>query len=109
MANAPVESMKHGGFLWLQDLTVHDPYYIMPVLTCLTLYVTIEIGADGTNIKTMGIMRHVLRVVPFIILPFMIHFPGVSIITEYELHLHAYIYTIGIRINSLNNRITECI
>lgn len=80
MANAPVESMKHGGFLWLQDLTIHDPYYVMPIVCSITMYITIEIGADGTNIKTMGVLRYVLRAVPFVILPFMIHFPGVSII-----------------------------
>lgn len=76
MANAPVESLKHGGFWWLQDLTVHDPYYIMPVVTSITMYITIELGADGTNLKTMGVFRYVLRAVPFVILPFMIHFPG---------------------------------
>lgn len=76
MANAPVESLKHGGFLWLQDLTIHDPYYIMPIITCVTMYITIEVGADGTTLKTMGMFRYVLRAMPFVILPFMINFPG---------------------------------
>ncbi|KAL6424682.1 hypothetical protein ACFW04_009979 [Cataglyphis niger] len=76
MANAPVESMKHGGFLWLQDLTIHDPYYVMPIVCSITMYITIELGADGTNLKTMGVFRYVLRALPFVILPFMIHFPG---------------------------------
>lgn len=78
MANTPVESMKVGGFWWLQDLTVHDPYYIMPLVTSVTMYITIELGVDGTNLKTIGIMRYVLRAIPFAVLPFMIHFPGVS-------------------------------
>ncbi|KMQ94442.1 mitochondrial inner membrane protein oxa1l [Lasius niger] len=76
MANAPVESLKHGGFWWLQDLTIHDPYYIMPIVTSVTMYITIELGADGTDLKTMGMLRYVLRALPFVILPFMIHFPG---------------------------------
>ncbi|EFN71509.1 Mitochondrial inner membrane protein OXA1L [Camponotus floridanus] len=76
MANTPVESLKYGGFWWLHDLTVHDPYYIMPIVTSVTMYITIELGADGTNLKSMGMFRYVLRAVPFIILPFMIHFPG---------------------------------
>lgn len=80
MANAPVESLKHGGFWWLHDLTVYDPYYIMPIVTSVTMYITIELGVDGTNLKSMGMFRYVLRAVPFVILPFMIHFPGVSII-----------------------------
>lgn len=80
MANLPVESFKQGGFWWMQDLTMHDPYYIMPVITCVTFYITIELGAEGTNIQTMGLMRYVLRVAPFIIMPFIMNFPGVSII-----------------------------
>jgi len=78
MANLPVESLKDGGFLWLKDLTVHDPYYIMPIITSVTMFITIELGTDGTNIHAMGIMRYVLRALPFIVLPFMLHFPGVS-------------------------------
>jgi len=80
MANLPVESLKDGGFLWLKDLTVYDPYYIMPILTSVTMFITIELGTDGTNIHAMGAMRHVIRVLPFVALPFMMHFPGVSII-----------------------------
>ncbi|KAG5310842.1 OXA1L protein, partial [Acromyrmex insinuator] len=76
MANLPVESLKDGGFLWLKDLTVYDPYYIMPIITSVTMFITIELGTDGTNIYAMGVMRYVLRALPFVALPFMLHFPG---------------------------------
>ncbi|EFN79417.1 Mitochondrial inner membrane protein OXA1L [Harpegnathos saltator] len=76
MANLPVESLKQGGFWWMQDLTIHDPYYIMPIVTCVTMYITIEIGADGTHLKSLGVMRYVFRIVPFAILPFILNFPG---------------------------------
>ncbi|KYN08730.1 Mitochondrial inner membrane protein OXA1L, partial [Cyphomyrmex costatus] len=76
MANLPVESLKDGGFLWLKDLTIYDPYYVMPIITSITMFITIELGTDGTNIHAMGIMRYVLRAVPFVALPFMLHFPG---------------------------------
>jgi len=80
MANLPVESLKEGGFWWLKDLTVYDPYYIMPIVTSVTMFITIELGTDGANVHTLGIFRYVLRAVPFIALPFMLHFPGVCII-----------------------------
>lgn len=80
MTNLPVESMKEGGFWWLKDLTVHDPYYIMPIITSVTIFITLELGTDGANIHAMGLFRYVLRAVPLIVFPFMIHFPGVSII-----------------------------
>ena len=43
MAAVPVESMKTGGMLWFQDLTVADPYYILPVLACGCFVASIEV------------------------------------------------------------------
>lgn len=43
MAELPVESLRTGGILWFSDLTIPDPTYILPVLTCLTMYITIEV------------------------------------------------------------------
>ena len=45
MASVPIESMKTGGMLWFTDLTVSDPYYVLPVLSCLSFMATIEVRA----------------------------------------------------------------
>lgn len=44
MANAPVESMTHGGLFWFTDLTISDPYYLLPLLTSVTVWATIEVS-----------------------------------------------------------------
>ena len=58
MANCPVDSMKTGGLSWFADLTVADPYYILPILTSTTLFVQFYLGVEyGTKIsqaKGMG-------------------------------------------------------
>jgi len=76
MAEYPIESMKEGGLWWFTDLTVPDPYYILPIITAATLAATIELGTDNARAQTMGMMRYVLRAVPIVIFPFTIHFPG---------------------------------
>lgn len=43
MTNVPVESMMNGGLFWFKDLVLPDPYYILPVLTCATMYLTIKV------------------------------------------------------------------
>ena len=43
MTNVPVESMMHGGIFWFKDLILPDPYFILPVITCGTMYLTIKI------------------------------------------------------------------
>ena len=46
MATAPVESMKSGGALWFTDLTIPDPYYVLPFAACLSFLITIEVSSN---------------------------------------------------------------
>lgn len=43
MANLPVESMRDGGLWWFSDLTVPDPFYLLPLITSGTLWLTLEV------------------------------------------------------------------
>lgn len=38
-----VPSLKTGGPLWFTDLTTPDDMYILPVLTALTFWITVEV------------------------------------------------------------------
>lgn len=76
MANLPVESLKTGGLWWFTDLTVPDPYYILPLITATTLFITIEVGTDTAGAVALGNMRYFLRCIPLFILPASIGFPS---------------------------------
>ncbi|ESO02049.1 hypothetical protein HELRODRAFT_121655, partial [Helobdella robusta] len=78
MTNLPVASWKSGGILWFTDLTVPDPFYILPVVTAATLFATIELGVDGIKADQVGssTIKFVLRSMPFITFPIMIQFPS---------------------------------
>jgi len=43
MANLPVDSMREGGLWWFTDLTMADPYCLLPLLTSVTLWITMEV------------------------------------------------------------------
>ncbi|XP_064106467.1 mitochondrial inner membrane protein OXA1L-like isoform X2 [Macrobrachium nipponense] len=77
MANLPLESMKEGGLFWFVDLTVCDPYYLLPLVTATTMLATIELGTDGArmNTPTMQNAKWVLRALPILVFPFTINFP----------------------------------
>lgn len=51
MAEFPVPGMMTGGFGWIQDLTVMDPYFILPALSSAALagqfYVCLSKVCDG--------------------------------------------------------------
>ncbi|XP_069674457.1 mitochondrial inner membrane protein OXA1L [Periplaneta americana] len=82
MANVPVESMRSGGLFWFTDLTVPDQYYLMPLITSLTMWITIEVGTDGARLSSANLqtMKYVLRAMPVCILPFTINFPGAILV-----------------------------
>lgn len=78
MANLPVDGLKTGGVFWFTDLTVVDPFYALPFLTCATLMATIELGVDGVKSTALNPkMRMLMRAMPIFVFPFIINFPTV--------------------------------
>lgn len=39
-----VPSFKEGGAFWFMDLTTPDSMYILPVITALTFWITVEVS-----------------------------------------------------------------
>lgn len=44
MSALPVPGFKDGGVLWLTDLTVSDPFFILPVVTGLAFHFTFAVS-----------------------------------------------------------------
>uniref|UniRef100_A0A182NMD1 Membrane insertase YidC/Oxa/ALB C-terminal domain-containing protein n=1 Tax=Anopheles dirus TaxID=7168 RepID=A0A182NMD1_9DIPT len=78
MANTPVESMRDGGLFWFTDLTICDQFYALPIITSMTLFLTIELGTDSARMSAanMQTAKYILRLLPLFIFPFTINFPG---------------------------------
>uniref|UniRef100_A0A8C6VIF5 Membrane insertase YidC/Oxa/ALB C-terminal domain-containing protein n=1 Tax=Naja naja TaxID=35670 RepID=A0A8C6VIF5_NAJNA len=76
MAECPVPSMQTGGLWWFMDLTTPDPYYILPVMASVTMWIVTEIGMQaGPPNPNLDLMKKVFRVMPVVFLPFIISFP----------------------------------
>lgn len=52
MADLPVPGLDEGGFLWLTDLTVADPFYLMPVVTSAMMYFTFKVSGLPFDLTT---------------------------------------------------------
>lgn len=77
MAQLPVASMCNGGLGWFEDLSVADPYYILPMVMCTTTFFQIKMGADGMNVGAMGpIAKKVIYLIPPVMFFFMKDFPA---------------------------------
>ena len=61
-----------GGILWFQDLTARDPYYILPVLSALTMLAASEITAKNLEPQ----QRWMMRILPVVFTVFLLSFPA---------------------------------
>lgn len=66
------ESFSSGGMLWFQDLSVQDPFYILPVLSAVTMLAASEITAKNLDPQ----QRWMMRLLPVVFTVFLISFPA---------------------------------
>lgn len=77
MSYLPVEAFKSGGHLWFQDLTVFDPYFILPVICSFSMLATVELGAEmGVSHPTMKTMKTIMRIFAVAMIPLTAQFPA---------------------------------
>jgi YidC/Oxa1 family membrane protein insertase len=58
-----------GGALWFIDLSMSDPYYILPVINAATFLLMIETGADGMDQQMKGTFKNVMRMLGVAMVP----------------------------------------
>lgn len=82
MVNTPVESMQTGGILWFTDLTMADPYYLLPLITSATLALTIHLGTDAVRVpgQETPMLMLFLKCIPIVIFPFIMNFPAAMVV-----------------------------
>lgn len=75
----PLESMVAGGAFWFTNLTLADPFYILPILTCTSTLITMEYGLEGSSsgLSSMGPAgRWAMRSIPLVMFAFVHNFPA---------------------------------
>jgi len=66
------ESFTEGGILWFQDLSVQDPFYILPVLSAVTMLAASEITSKNIDPQ----QRWLMRILPVVFTIFLLTFPA---------------------------------
>ncbi|MDQ3864729.1 MAG: membrane protein insertase YidC [Actinomycetota bacterium] len=66
------ESFTHGGILWFQDLAHADPYYILPIVSAVTMLASTEITAKNVEPQ----QRWLMRLLPVGFTVFLLNFPA---------------------------------
>ncbi|KAI9850970.1 MAG: Mitochondrial inner membrane protein oxa1 [Thelocarpon superellum] len=80
MATLPVPGLSDGGMLWLHNLTVSDPLYLLPTATAGFLYVVLRLGGEtGAMVvspETQRFQALLVYILPAITFIFMSAMPG---------------------------------
>src|SRR5215203_1851061 len=66
------ESFTEGGILWFQDLSVQDPFYILPILSAVTMLAASEITSKNIDPQ----QRWLMRILPVVFTIFLLTFPA---------------------------------
>jgi YidC/Oxa1 family membrane protein insertase len=66
------DSFTHGGILWFQDLAHADPYYILPIVSAVTMLASTEITAKNVEPQ----QRWLMRLLPVGFTIFLLNFPA---------------------------------
>lgn len=77
MATLPVPALHTDGFLWLQDLTLADPYLILPAMMGLSMHLLFRLGGEsGAGLDNLqpGMKRFMLYGAPV----------GVALLTSWQ-------------------------
>ena len=71
------EEMANGGMLWFPDLTMTDPYYILPAVCFFTFLATVEMGKEqmyASNPTNAPMMINVFRGLSLMMIPICVNF-----------------------------------
>src|SRR5215203_7099041 len=91
------EDFNSGGILWFQDLSVMDPYYVLPILSAVTMLAASEITSKHVDPQ----QRWLMRVMPVGITVFLLTFPAglfmywitsnlVTLVQNYLIYHHGF-------------------
>ena len=79
ISEAKVASFVNGGALWFKDLTVPDPYYILPMLACSSLYLLLRFGAAAAEVgpaESFPLVQKILLWSPLVFFPIAVFQPA---------------------------------
>jgi YidC/Oxa1 family membrane protein insertase len=73
--------MTEGGISWFTDLTVADPYYLLPIASSAVFLLTVEVGAadgmQGQDERTLKRMKTLFRCLGIAMVPLTAAMPQV--------------------------------
>lgn len=114
LSNQPVESMLTGGAFWFENLTVPDPYYILPLMTSASLWLQMRYGFEGSvaplaNAGPVG--KWMVRIMPIGLFAITYNFPAAVLLYWTSTNFMTILYARVFRLQAVKKwlNIPECL
>ncbi|WFD31068.1 hypothetical protein MSPP1_002099 [Malassezia sp. CBS 17886] len=106
LAKAKLPALTTGGFAWISDLTVADPYYVLPITSSLMTLLVLETGAEtgttGMNQTPQARMvKNVLRAVTVLAAWFVSGFPAAVLLYWTTTNTFSLVQLLALRTRSM--------
>ncbi|PWW78584.1 hypothetical protein C7212DRAFT_312113 [Tuber magnatum] len=98
MSDIPIPGLTEGGLSWFVDLSVADPFYLLPITTSAALFIQLSLGGEaGANLQSEKMRKAVLIGLPLTTIVFTSQWP--AILTFYFLcnSLFSLVQTIALK------------
>jgi YidC/Oxa1 family membrane protein insertase len=108
VANTPDKfpSVKTDGFLWFQDLSAYDPYFVLPIISACVSYHNIQLSTMNATSAIGGPFARYTRYFkyfPFLTIPFVGFFPAALNIYWITTALVQLLITMSVRSTALRS------
>lgn len=78
MSDIPIPGLTEGGLSWFTDLSVADPFYLLPMATSAALFTQLSLGGEaGTNLQSEQMRKVLLIGLPLATFAFTSQWPAI--------------------------------
>lgn len=114
LSGQPVETMLTGGALWFENLTLPDPFFILPLMTSATLWLQMKYGFEGSVAplaNTGPIGTWVVRLMPVGLFALTYSFPAAVLVYWTSTNVATILFARFFRLRSVKSwlNIPECL
>ena len=102
MYTAPVESLASGGVLWFPDLLIPDPFFILPLSTSITMFISMQVSEMRNAMATNALMKYGIVGISLLIFPITMKFPAALTLYWFTSNIFTTFISLTITSNSIS-------
>lgn len=102
MYNAPVESLTSGGVLWFPDLLLPDPFFILPLSTSITMFISMQVSEMRNAMQANAMMKYGIVGLSLLIFPITMKFPAALTLYWFTSNIFTTMVSLTITSNTIS-------